>query len=57
MLHFWADGGIWGNGIRDVYAATMVSPLGMRTHFLSYRTGNFSLHGQVVGSKLPVHPE
>ena len=37
--------------------ATMVLLLGMRTHFLPYKTGTLSLHGEVVGRKWLVHPK
>ena len=55
--HFWAARGIWGNGSRAVYVATMVSPLGMHTRFLPYETETFSLHGEVVGRKWLVQPD
>ena len=47
----------WGGGSRSVCIATMVSPLVMCTRFPPYRTGTFSLHGQVLESKWIFHTE
>ena len=37
--------------------ATMVSPFGMRTRFLTCITATLLSHGQVAGRKWIVHPE
>ena len=55
--HFQAARGSWGEGSRAVCVATMVSPFGMCTRFLTFSTENLLSHAQVAGSKRIVHPE
>ena len=47
----------WGKGSRAVCIATMVSPLGIRTHFPPCTTETLLFHGQVAGRKWLVQTE